>query len=209
MSSSAMLAPVWSRHTAISQRLAFLSCEEFIKRVALSTAAATVVAMVLAPVSAADATTNLKSAIDAARSDSGCPALASDPVLTTIAERAARELDDYVRHDARNLPITGENPTLPTGVGGLLRVLREYGYGTNNARLLTGYGDSRVGGPGDDEAKAIKYTVIEGFAFEALNDCTSYTKYGLSTINDDHAAEGWPSTPPRTFSVAIVVLAGP
>jgi hypothetical protein len=107
-------------------------------------------------------------------------------------------MDDYVRHTARFLPTTSDSD--------LLRVMRESGYNTAKAKLLAGYGDYRTGGTGDNEAKAIKGTVLEGLGFEALPDCT-YTKYGVSAINDD-SSQGWPSTAPRTYTVTAVVLAG-
>jgi hypothetical protein len=84
--------------------------------------------------------------------------------------------------------------------------MRESGYSAAKARLLIGYGDYRTGGTGDNEAKAIRGTVLEGLGFEALPDCT-YTKYGVSAINDD-SSQGWPSTAPRTYTVTAVVLAG-
>jgi hypothetical protein len=108
-------------------------------------------------------------------------------------------MDDYVKHKARALPITGDPE--------LLRVMRESGYNTAKAKLLSGYGDYRTGGAGDNEAKAIRGTVLQGLGAEALTDCT-YTKYGLSAINDDDISEGWPSTAPRTYTVTVVVLAG-
>jgi hypothetical protein len=83
--------------------------------------------------------------------------------------------------------------------------MREAGYNTNKARLLLGYGDYRVGGAGDNEAKAVKATVLQGLGFGTLSDC-SYTKYGLSAINDD-SSQGWPSTAPRTYTVTAVVVA--
>jgi hypothetical protein len=44
--------------------------------------------------------------------------------------------------------------------------------------------------------------------FEVLTNCTKYTKYGLAAINNDQSPQGWPSTVPRSFSVAVVVVAG-
>jgi hypothetical protein len=107
-------------------------------------------------------------------------------------------MDDYVKHMARALPTTGD--------ADLLRLMRESGYNTAKAKLLSGYGDYRTGGAGDNEAKAIRGTVLQGLGAEALTDCT-YTKYGVSAMNDD-SSEGWPSTAPRTYTVTVVVLAG-
>jgi hypothetical protein len=85
--------------------------------------------------------------------------------------------------------------------------MREAGYNTSKAKLLLGYGDHRTGGAGDNEAKAVKAAVLEGLAFQALPDC-AYTKYGVSLLNDDANGQGWPSTAPRTYAVAAVILAG-
>jgi hypothetical protein len=178
------------------------------KRVALSATAMAICATFLAPISAADPTAHLKSEIDAARSESGCPPLRADPVLNNVSQRVAREVDDYIRHTARALPTAGENDLVPTGTGGLSRVMRESGYPTNRLKLLSGYGDYRTGGTGDNESKAIEAAVLQGLGFEALTDCARYTKYGLSAINDDPSQAGWPSTSPRSFSVAAVVVAG-
>ena len=180
---------------------------KIMKRFALSITVTAILATFTAPTSAADPTTHLKSEIDTARSESGCPPLQLDPVLNDVSQRIAREVDDYVRHAARTFPTTGEVDVLSSGRGGLLRVLRESGINTDKAKLLNGYGDYRIGGTGDNEAKAIKTTVLQGLGFEVLPDCT-YTRYGLSAINDD-SNEGWPSTAPRTYAVTTVVLAGP
>ena len=150
---------------------------------------------------------HLKSEIDAARSDSRCPPLHSDPGLDNISRRVTHEVDDYIRHSSTFLPTTGEIDLFASGKGGLLSVMREAGYNTNKARLLNGYGDYRTGGPGDNEAKAVKAAVLEGLGFEALTDC-GYTKYGLSAISDDSSQGGWPSTAPRSFTVTAVVLVG-
>ena len=165
-----------------------------------------VVALLFAPSAAADPTSHLKSEIDATRGESGCPPLRSDTRLNNVSQRVAHEIDDYVRHASTSFPTTGENDLLSTGTGGLLPVMREAGYNTNKAKLLLGYGDGRMGGTGDNEAKAIKVAVLQGLGSEVIPDC-GYTRYGLSTINDDNQG-GWPSTPPRAFSVTAVVLAG-
>jgi hypothetical protein len=175
-------------------------------RVASSVTATAALAILFAPTSAADPTAHLKSEIDAARSESGCPPLQLDTRLNDVSQRVTHETDDYVRHAFRFLPTTGENDLLPTGNGGVQRIMREAGYNTNKTKLLVGYGDYRTGGTGDNETKAIKGAVLEGLGFEALPDC-SYQKYGLSALSDD-SSQGWPSTPPRTYVLATVVLAG-
>lgn len=120
-------------------------------------------------------------------------------------------MDTWVKHSARVLPTTGELDLVPNGSGGLLEAMRQLGYSTAQAKLISGYGDYRVGDTGDNqggdyETEAIKGTVLEGLGMQVLPDC-KYTKYGVGVINDD-SSEGWPSTPPRTFSVATAILAG-
>jgi hypothetical protein len=150
------------------------------------------------PTAAATPTAHLKSEIDAARGDTGCPPLQLDPTLNSVSQDITREVDEYVRHAARFLP--------PSNDKDLLQVLRDAGYSTVRARLLIGYGDPRTGGPGDNEAKAIKAAVLEGQGYEAFTDC-AYTKFGVSAVTDD-SSQGWPSTEPRTYAVATVVLSG-
>jgi hypothetical protein len=168
------------------------------KRAVTSFTAAGICAIVLAPISSADPTTHLKSEVDAARGASGCPALQLDPTLSDVSQRTASETDEYVRHTARFLPITGDTD--------VVRALRESGYNTVKAKLLLGYADDRTGGTGNNEAKAIKSTVLEGLAFEVFPDC-AYKKYGVTVINDD-SNQGWPSTAPRSYTVTAVVVAG-
>jgi hypothetical protein len=175
------------------------------KRVAMTMTASAILAVHLAAPSAADPTTHLKSEIDAARRDAGCPPLQLDPILNDVSQRVTGETDDYVRHAARELPTSGEIDLLSTGSGGVLKVLRERGYHTNKVRLLSGFGDNRAGGAGDNEAKAIKALVLEGQGFDVLSDCT-YTRYGVSALNDD-SSQGWPSTTPRAYAVASAVVA--
>jgi hypothetical protein len=170
---------------------------KLIKRVALSITATSILTIFLAPISMADPTAHLKSEIDAARSESGCPPFQLDPLLDDVSHTIARETDEYVRHTARSFPATGD--------ADLLRVLRESGSTIVKARLLEGYGDPNMGGPGDNEAKAVKATVVEGLAFGVFPDCT-YTKYGFSGINDD-SSQGWPSTAPRPYTVTALVVA--
>ena len=178
---------------------------QHIRQVVLSITATASLPIFFAPISAADPTTHLKSEIDDARSASGCPALQLDPVLNEISQRIGRETVDYVKHTGTFLPTNGEIDAVPSGSGGLLQVMRESGYSATKAKLLAGYGDYRMGGTGDNEAKAIKGTVLEGLGLEVLPDC-AYTKYGVSTINED-SSQGWPSTAARTFTVTTVVLA--
>ncbi len=175
---------------------------KLMKRLALSIAATAILAIFLAPMSMADPTTNLQSEIDTARSESGCQAFQLDPLLNDVSQNIARESDEYVRHTARSMPTS---PDATTGDADLMRLLRESGSAIVKAKLLEGYGDPDTGGPGDNEAKAIKATVVEGLSFGVFPDCT-YTKYGFSAINDD-SSQGWPSTAPRPYTVTALVVA--
>jgi hypothetical protein len=170
---------------------------KLMKCVALSVTATVLLTIFLSPISMADPTTHLKSKIDAARSESGCPTFQLDPLLNDVSQTIARQTDEYVRHAARFFPGTGD--------ADLMRVLRESGSRIVKAKLVEGYGDPDMGGPGDNEAKAIKATVVEGLAFGVFPDCT-YTKYGFSAINDD-SSQGSPSTPPKHYTVTALVVA--
>lgn len=163
-----------------------------------------VLAIALAPLSMAqDPAANLKSAIDAARSDAGCPAFQVDPLLTAVSQRSIQEVNAWVTHTGRVLPLSD---TRVLGVPNLTEALRQQGYNPRKAKMLSGYGDYRTGGPGDNESKAITATVLQGEGNEVFGDCT-YTKYGLSAAGND-GAQGWPSTPPRSFFVTAVTVAG-
>jgi len=105
------------------------------KRVALSITATAAFAISFAPTSAADPTAHLKTEIDAARSESGCPPLQLDPVLNGVSLRVAHEVDDYVRHSSRFLPTGGEGPPVVEASGGVLRVMREAGYSTSKGEI--------------------------------------------------------------------------
>ena len=169
-----------------------------IKRVAMSITMTAILTIVLAPISSADPTTHLKSEVDAARTGSGCPAYQSDPVLNAVTQRIMSEANAYANHTATFLPVSDDVS--------LMRVLRESGYYTVKAKLLNGYGDINAGGPGDNEAKAIKAVVLEGTAYQTFTDC-GYTKYGFGAINND-SSQGFPSSEPRSYSVAEVLVAG-
>lgn len=152
----------------------------------LSALTAGLMAIVLAPASAADHTTELRSAIAAARG--ACPPLQADAVLDSLALRANSEMQSYAQHTARFIPF--ETPQL-------LPILREMDYAAGKAKLLVGYGDSvpRRSAPPTREGKAILGVVTEGYEF--IPDCT-YTKFGASAI--ENRSEG--------YVLAVSVLAG-
>lgn len=124
------------------------------------------VALWLAPVSAADATSTLKSRVDAGRG--GCTPLQSDRVLNDVARRANTETRAYIEHTARFEPFEDPMP-----------ILRDLGYSAGKARLVPGYGDS--------EDKAIHGVVIHGW--EAIPDCT-YTRFGVDVLDNPEGSRG-------------------
>lgn len=174
-------------------------CDAVLMGAAMGVTGAAISMIAFAPISAADPTQQLKIEIDAARAESGCPPFEVDPVLADLSQRSVHEVGDYVKHTGRFLPTSSDRD--------LLRVLRETGYNTVNAKQLNGYADYRTGGAGDNETRAIKGAVLQGHGFGTLTDCT-LTKYGFSGLNDDGSG-GWPSTVPRAYSVVVVILAGP
>lgn len=193
-----MIVKVFASHSILS----------FAERAAIGGAAVAILASLCAPTAVADPTTATRAAIDAARSEAGCPPLQSDPVLDSIATRVTHEVSDYVRHDATSFPTTGEVDPVTTGSGGVLRLMREAGYNTNRAKLLSGYGDPRMGGKGDIETKAVKAAILEGQGFEVFSDCR-YNRYGASAVVvNDGGGQGWPSSAPRNYAVAQVLVAG-
>lgn len=159
-------------------------------------------AVALAPTSAADLTTSLKSAIDAARGEGGCPPFESDPVLNDVSQRVAREIAGWVNHTGNVLP-PEDTGLLPDN--SIPAVLIKSGYTPLSARLLNGYGDYRTGGSGDNDGKAVASLVLQGLAFEVFSDC-AYTKVGFSAQSDD-GSQGWPSSIPRSFTVTVAIMA--
>lgn len=129
--------------------------------VILAIATTFIVALSLAAPSLADPTADLTSSVQSARGR--CPSLQEDPALDEAAQRATRETDANIQHEAKFLPFEDAMP-----------VLREMGYPTSKAKLLAGYGT--------EPAKAIRGAVLQGW--EALPDC-SYVKYGANALTND------------------------
>lgn len=176
---------------------------KLVSHVALGITATATLAIVFAPTSAADLTTRLKSAIDAARSEAGCPPFESDPVLNDVSQRAIREVAGWINHTGTVIP-PEDTGLIPAN--SIPAVLIKAGYTPLKSRLLNGYGDYLTGGTGDNEAKAIKATVLQGLSLEVFSDCT-YRKYGFSALTDD-GSQGSPSSIPKSFTVTLVIVAG-
>jgi len=120
----------------------------------------TAAAVLSAPISAADATANLRSQVEAVRGS--CPALKVEPALDAVALRANSESTAYKEHTARFQPFEDPMP-----------VLREMGYPAGKAKLHVGYGDS--------VEKAIFGVTV--FGWETIPDCT-YTRYGVNVVDN-------------------------
>ena len=174
-----------------------------LKRLAATAVAMVGLATMNAPTSAADPTSDLRSQVDAARSEAGCAPFQLDPLLNDVAQHTSRDMDAWVNHTGLDLPML--DTTVPQFTS-LTGTLRQSGYNPRKARILAGYGDPNMGGPGDNEFKAIKAAVLQGMGFDVFTDC-GYTKYGLGIVNDD-SSQGWPSTAPTAYSVTVVTVAG-
>jgi len=173
-------------------------------RLSIGATASAVLAALLSPVAVAqDQAANLRAAIDAARMDGGCPPFQSDPVLNDVSDRVTHDVDAWVNHTGKALPVSD---TIVPGVPTVTQALREKGYSPSKVKMLSGYGDNRTGGRGNNETKAIKAALLQGEANVVFSDC-QYTKYGLSAMSDD-SPQGWPSAPPRSFFVTTVTIIG-
>lgn len=112
----------------------------------------------LPPSALADSVANLRDALMSARNGMSCGPLRSDAVVEQVADKINRSTDDYLNHNATQVPI--EDP---------LPGLKILGYGGSKAKLIQGAGKT--------EANAIKGLLLEGY--DKLPDC-SYTDYGAS-----------------------------
>jgi len=137
-------------------------------------------AMLLAPWSSADSTAELRSAVAAKRG--GCPALRSDPVLESVAQRANLETQNYANHTARFQPMEDPMPTL-----------HQLGYPAHKAKLLAGFADTHQFA--DAPQRAIYGAAL--FGWDTIPDC-SYTRYGADVVTDTKTGK----------TTAAVVLAG-
>ena len=137
-------------------------------------------AVVLAPPSSADPTADLRSAVEAKRG--GCPALQSDPVLDSVAQRANLETQNYASHTARFQPMEDPMP-----------MLRQLSYPANKAKLLAGFANAQKFP--DAQQKAIYGATL--FGWDTIPDC-SYTRYGADVVTNGDTGN----------TTASIVLAG-
>lgn len=155
------------------------------RRVAIAVVAAMfelffALALMLAPLSSADPTADLRAAVAAKRGS--CPALQPDSVLDGVAQRANLETQNYASHTARFQPL--EDP---------LPMLRQLSYPAGKAKLLAGF--ANVQKFADAQAKAIYGATL--FGWDTIPDCT-YTRYGADVVANDSTGN----------TTAAIVLAG-
>ena len=117
----------------------------------------------LAPSALADSVANFRDAVASLRDGTSCGPLRYNPVVEQVAETINRSTDQYIDHDATQVPIIDPLPGL-----------NELGYGSNKAKLLSGAGRT--------DADAIKGALLEGYS--ALPDC-SYTDFGVSVRRNE------------------------
>jgi hypothetical protein len=155
---------------AVGQRRFKQRCSRQLQRFAVGVTTTAVLAISLAPMSAADATGNLRSRVDSTHAAAGCPPYQTDPVLDELAQRNTAENDSYLLHTARVAPFENELNKQ------LMDLLRDKGYNASKAHLLVGYGHR--------EADSIYALLLQGTDY--LPDCT-YSKYGVNALrNDSH-----------------------
>jgi hypothetical protein len=142
-------------------------------------AVAAVTATVLAPLSSAEPTADLRSAIAAKRGS--CPTLRADPVLDGVAQRANLETQDYIQGIGRFQPMEDPMP-----------MLKRLSYPAGKAKLLAGFADASRE---DGQQRAIYGATL--FGWDTIPDC-AYNRYGADAV-----------TNPKTGnSTAAIVLAG-
>jgi hypothetical protein len=124
--------------------------------------------LLVAPSALADAVANLRDAITSARSQTSCGPLRYDPVVEQGAEVYNRLTDDYLSHTATRVP---EGNLSPGDHVDPLPGLKDLGYSGTKAALLQGAHKR--------EALAIKGALLEGYAWNAISDC-SYSDFGTS-----------------------------
>jgi hypothetical protein len=105
---------------------------------------------------------NFKNAVASARAGTSCGPLRYNPVVEQVAEISNRSTDNYLDHNAANIPVTDPLPGLT-----------DLGYGGSKGVLLSGAARS--------EADAIRGALIEGF--DKLPDC-SYRDFGVSMLQN-------------------------
>jgi hypothetical protein len=111
-----------------------------------------------APDARADATENLRSAVEQARAGTSCGALRPDPVVDQVAAKINQSTQDYMEHRATQTPLYDP-----------LTGLKILGYGGSKASLLQGASKS--------DADSIKALILQGY--NKIPDC-AYSDIGAN-----------------------------
>jgi len=111
-----------------------------------------------APDARADATENLRSAVEQARAGTSCGALRPDPVADQVAAKINQSTQDYMEHRATQTPLYDP-----------LTGLKILGYGGSKASLLQGASKS--------DADSIKALILQGY--NKIPDC-AYSDIGAN-----------------------------
>lgn len=153
--------------------------------IAVALAMVTALSPGLAPSVLADPVADLRDAITSARSETSCGPLRYNPVVEQGAEVYNRLTDDYLNHTATRVP---EGNLSPGEHVDPLPGLKDLGYSGTKAALLQGAHKR--------EALAIKGALLEGYAWNAISDC-SYSDFGTSMRLNQRTG----------YSLASVILA--
>ncbi|OJZ76355.1 hypothetical protein BRW65_01145 [Mycobacterium paraffinicum] len=111
-----------------------------------------------APSAGADATDNLRSAVDQVRAGTSCGALRGDPIIEKVATKINQSTQNYIDHQATQTPITDP-----------LTGLKILGYRGTKATLLQG--------ASTNDADSIKALILQGY--NKIPDC-AYTDFGAN-----------------------------
>lgn len=146
-----------------------------------------VTGLVLAPPAQADPAVDLREAIVSARSETLCGPLSYHSTVEQAAGVFNQMTDDYLSHTATRVQ---NKDTAPGSIPDPLPGLKNLGYGGTKAYLLQGAQKS--------EARAIKATLLQGYATSAISDC-AYTDFGVDMRRNHRTG----------YDLAAVVLARP
>jgi hypothetical protein len=141
----------------------------------------------VAPPALADPATDLTDALASARSETSCAPFQYDPVLEQGAKVYNEMAYKYLNHTATRVPTAKEPPGAPVDP---MPGLKDLGFTGSKAYLLQGANES--------QGIAIKGAILEGRAYEVIDDCT-YTGFGVDMRN----------SPDTGYNLTAIILAGP
>lgn len=130
----------------------------------------TAMAMPLASVvtahsAAADALSDLRSAVDTIRAASQCPPLYAEPLVMRAAQMSTEGTRDYIIQRTAAIPFDDPMPAL-----------KAIGYTGSRALMLSGYGP--------DATASIKGLILQDMQNKVIADCTN-TQYGVSALEEN------------------------